>query len=141
MPRKRVTGVQGEERGPASQDRAVPPRCATVVCWNETMRQLFGRGRNRFCEPLGAKELRWSAGLAPVPHLGPPCCSLRAARRLPSPRGLRGLTYFTRSGLLVVTGLRISEAVALEVADVSVGDAILTIRRTKRLSSSTVTVP
>ena len=56
---------------------------------------------------------------------------LRAARRLPSPLGLRGLTYFTLFGLLVVTGLRISEAVALEVADVSLDDAILTIRRTK----------
>ena len=56
---------------------------------------------------------------------------LQAAQHLPSPLGLRGLTYFTLFGLLVVTGLRISEAVALELADVSLEDAILTIRRTK----------
>jgi integrase len=56
---------------------------------------------------------------------------LRAARHLPSSAGLRGLTYYTLFGLLVVTGLRISEAVALDCRDVNLEDAILTIRRTK----------
>jgi integrase len=56
---------------------------------------------------------------------------LQAARHLPSPAGLRGLTYFTLFGLLVVTGLRISEAVALEITDVDLDDAVLTIRRAK----------
>ena len=56
---------------------------------------------------------------------------LEAARRLPSPRGLRGLTHATMWGLLVVTGLRISEALALDDADVQRRDAQLMIRRSK----------
>lgn len=56
---------------------------------------------------------------------------LGAARHLPSSAGLRGVTYYTLFGLLVVAGLRISEAVALDCRDVNLDDAILTIRRTK----------
>jgi integrase len=56
---------------------------------------------------------------------------LAAARRLPSPRGLRALTYTTLFGLLAATGLRISEALDLDRADVRFDDALLTIRRTK----------
>jgi len=53
------------------------------------------------------------------------------ARQLPSPTGLRPATYATLLGLLAVTGLRISEALALNRADVDAAEAILTIRRTK----------
>ena len=56
---------------------------------------------------------------------------LDAARHLPSPMGLRGLTHATMWGLLVVTGLRISEALALDEADVQRRDAQLMIRRSK----------
>ena len=56
---------------------------------------------------------------------------LAAARHLPSPMGLRGLTHATLWGLLVVTGLRISEALALDDADVQRRDAQLMIRRSK----------
>lgn len=56
---------------------------------------------------------------------------LQAAREIPSFGGLDGLTYSTLFGLLVVTGMRISEAVSLERADVDVPAAVLTIRRTK----------
>jgi site-specific recombinase XerD len=56
---------------------------------------------------------------------------LDTARRLPSPLGLRGRTYATLFGLLVVTGLRISEALALDDADVRRHDAQLMIRRSK----------
>jgi integrase len=56
---------------------------------------------------------------------------LATARRLPSPRGLRALTYTTLFGLLAATGLRISEALDLDRADVRFDDALLTIRRTK----------
>jgi len=57
---------------------------------------------------------------------------LSAAHRMRSRAGLRAATYTTLIGLLVVTGLRISEAVALdESADVDLERGVLTIRRTK----------
>jgi len=56
---------------------------------------------------------------------------LRAARGLPSQTGLRAATYATLIALLVVTGLRISEAVGLDDADVDLAEGVLTIRRTK----------
>jgi len=56
---------------------------------------------------------------------------LTAARHLPSPKGLRGRTYATLLGLLVITGLRSSEVVALDDADLHPHEAMLLIRRTK----------
>ena len=56
---------------------------------------------------------------------------VEAAVRLPSPKGLRGLTYSTFFGLVAVTGLRMSEGVALDRDDVDLDDGILTIRGTK----------
>ena len=56
---------------------------------------------------------------------------VRAADRLVSPRGLRGRTYSTIFGLLSVTGMRVSEALALDREDVDLEQEILTIRRTK----------
>ena len=56
---------------------------------------------------------------------------LATAAKLPSPSGLRGWTYSTMFGLLVVTGMRVSEAVSLDCDDVNLAEGILTIRRTK----------
>ena len=56
---------------------------------------------------------------------------IRAATRLASPRGLRGRTYSTVFGLLSVTGMRVSEALALDREDVDLEQGILRIRRTK----------
>jgi len=56
---------------------------------------------------------------------------IAVARQLPSATGLRPATYATLLGLLAVTGLRISEALALNRADVDGAEAVLTIRRTK----------
>jgi len=56
---------------------------------------------------------------------------LSAASALPSPRGLRAHSYRTVLALLVVTGMRISEAVALDNADVALAQGGLTIRQTK----------
>ena len=53
------------------------------------------------------------------------------AYRLPSPTGLRALTYGTLIGLLAATGLRPGEAPALEVHDVDLTNGILAIRQTK----------
>ena len=56
---------------------------------------------------------------------------LTVARQLPSATGIRPATYATLLGLLAVTGLRISEALALNQEDVGGPEALLTIRRTK----------
>ena len=56
---------------------------------------------------------------------------LQAARRLPSPHGLRGPTYYSLLGLLAVAGLRISEARNLQTEDVDLKRCVLTIRGTK----------
>ena len=56
---------------------------------------------------------------------------LAAARRLGPPTSIRGLLYETLFGLLASTGLRISEALALRLADVDLQQGVLTIRRTK----------
>jgi len=56
---------------------------------------------------------------------------IKTAKRLPSPLGLRATTYATLLGLLAVTGMRVSEPVALDRDDVDLSRGILTIRRTK----------
>jgi integrase len=56
---------------------------------------------------------------------------LGAAHRIPSPTGLRAASYSTLIGLLAVSGLRISEALALDDTDVNLADGVLSIRRTK----------
>jgi integrase/recombinase XerD len=53
------------------------------------------------------------------------------AARLPSANGIRALTYAMLFGLIAVTGLRISEAVALDNGDVDLATGVLTIRRGK----------
>ena len=53
------------------------------------------------------------------------------ALRLRSQHGLRPWTYYYLFGLLPVTGLRISEALALQRPDVDLQEGVLTIRRTK----------
>lgn len=56
---------------------------------------------------------------------------IRAAQKLPSPLGLRAATYSTLFGLLAVTGMRVSEPIALDCDDANLSRGILTIRRTK----------
>lgn len=53
------------------------------------------------------------------------------AARLPSVAGLRGPTFATLFGLLAATGLRIGEALALDLADVDLHSGILAIRKAK----------
>ena len=56
---------------------------------------------------------------------------LQAARQLPPAQSLRPLTFTTLLGLLACTGLRISEALQLTLADWDPGAAGLTIRQSK----------
>lgn len=56
---------------------------------------------------------------------------LSATQGLRPTGGLRGPTYATLLGLLVVTGMRIGEALALWIKDVDLHQGLLTIRKTK----------
>jgi integrase/recombinase XerD len=56
---------------------------------------------------------------------------LEATARLRSTKGIRPHTYYCLLGLLAVSGLRISEALALRQEDVDLQAGILTIRKTK----------
>jgi integrase/recombinase XerD len=65
---------------------------------------------------------------------------IRAAGQLSSAAGLKGRTYATLFGLLAVTGMRVSEVVALDREDVDLDEGILRIRRTKFGKSRLVAV-
>jgi integrase/recombinase XerD len=56
---------------------------------------------------------------------------LAAAKGLSAPNRLRPWTYHCLFGLLVVSGMRLSEALKLERQDVDLDQAVLTIRQTK----------
>jgi integrase/recombinase XerD len=56
---------------------------------------------------------------------------IAAAIELPSIYGLRGLTFSTLFGLVAVTGLRISEALALDRDDIDIDHGVLRVRRGK----------
>ena len=56
---------------------------------------------------------------------------IAAAAELPSANGLKACSYSTLFGLLSITGLRVSEALMLDRADVDLTQGILAIRRTK----------
>jgi integrase len=53
------------------------------------------------------------------------------AAGLPSALGLRGLTFATLFGLLAASGLRLGEALSLDLADVDLGNGILAVRKAK----------
>lgn len=63
-----------------------------------------------------------------------------AAGRVPSAAGLKGLTLSTAFGLLAVTGLRVSEAIALDRGDVDLREGVLRLQRTKFGKSRLVAV-
>ncbi|HOY79045.1 MAG TPA: tyrosine-type recombinase/integrase [Hyphomonadaceae bacterium] len=118
--------------------------------WQET----FGvAGRQTWAARLGMVRLfaQWLHGLDPA-HEPPPrglipsryrrarpyiyseaeiTGIVAAAAELPSVYGLRGLVYATLFGLIATTGLRISEALALDMGDVDLETGVLTIRRGK----------
>jgi integrase/recombinase XerD len=56
---------------------------------------------------------------------------IRTAQRIDPEHKIKGLTLSTLLGLLVVTGMRIGEALALDRADVDLTEALVTVRRSK----------
>ncbi|MBT8364778.1 MAG: tyrosine-type recombinase/integrase, partial [Deltaproteobacteria bacterium] len=65
---------------------------------------------------------------------------LRACTQLTPPQGLRPQTYRTLFGLLMATGLRVSEALKLNRSDVDLDQGLLTVRDTKFRKSRLVPV-
>jgi integrase/recombinase XerD len=65
---------------------------------------------------------------------------VQIAGQLASASGLKGRTYATIFGLLAVTGMRVSEVLALDLEDVDLREGILRIRRTKFGKSRLVAV-
>jgi integrase/recombinase XerD len=65
---------------------------------------------------------------------------IHAATKIRSPKGLRAKTYPTLFGLLAVSGMRLSEPLALDRDDVDLAGGMLTIRRTKFRKSRLVPI-
>lgn len=58
-------------------------------------------------------------------------CIVAEAAQLPSAHGLRGVTFATLFGLLAASGLRLGEALALDLPDVDLENGILAVRKGK----------
>ena len=56
---------------------------------------------------------------------------VEAAAELPSINGIRALTCSTLFGLIAVTGLRVSEALSLDAADIDLENGVVTLRKGK----------
>ena len=125
----------------------------TPVLFLDWQESFGAAGRQTWAARLGMVRLfaQWLHGLDPahvpppsglIPHRGrrsrPYIYSkaevagiVTAAAELRSVYGLRGCVYATLFGLIAATGLRISEALALDIGDVDLDGGVLTIRRGK----------
>jgi site-specific recombinase XerD len=117
---------------------ATAPGKVTPVTWAQRLAAV-----RRFAAWLSATDARTEVpprGLLPHRYRRRPpylyadeqiALLVRQAACLPSPSGLRGKTYATLFGLLAATGLRVSEAVALDRDDVDLTAGIVAVRRGK----------
>jgi integrase/recombinase XerD len=129
-----------------------PLRRETLIQYLASLDRLSPRGRDNVVGvvwPALTHALRHSAGVEALParppkpashwRQRPPCILsatevasvMAAARRLPPVDILRPATTATLLGLLYTTGMRIGEALALNVGDLDHHDRILTVRRGK----------
>ncbi len=129
-----------------------PLRAETLIQYLASLERLSPRGSNNVVSvvwPAVAFALRHGARVEALParparparywHQRKPRilsatevgCLLAAARLLPPTSSLRSATTATLLGLLYTTGLRIGEALALDVGDLDRRDRILTVRRGK----------
>lgn len=120
---------------------------ALLLRWQE---RFGAAGKQTWAARFGIVRLfaQWLSGLDPA-HEVPPrslipsrtrrprpyiyseveiAAIIDAAMELPSVYGMRGLTCSTLFGLIVVTGLRISEALGLDTPDVDLRDGVLRVR-------------
>ena len=129
-------------RGPITLDLAVRwaklPQNASPCWWARRLQSVRGFARHRSLFDTATE-------IPPVGLLGPPFRRgephiysdaeisklLRATAKLGSPSGLRPYTFVTLFGLLVTSGLRISEALQLNHDDVNLKSGVLTVVLTK----------
>jgi integrase/recombinase XerD len=117
---------------------AMKPGSADPKWWASRLRMVhhfarFVRGRDHVSEVPPLKLLPYSH-LRAKPYIYSEeeiSRLIHAAQALPCKKGIRGLTYSTLFALLWVTGLRISEALALDREDVDFSNRLLKIRNTK----------
>jgi integrase len=153
---RRGLGYKFREQGKQLQDfiRFMQKRNATSVTnklameWatlppnsvsSRKLRLSYVRGFARYLTSLDPRTEVPPTGVFPSPLRPKPYIYtdpeikklLKAALKLPPAEGLRRWTYHCLFGLLAVTGLRISEALALQRGDVDLDDGVLTIRHTK----------
>lgn len=119
-------------------DWAKKPKSARPAEW--ARRLSFVRGFARYRSAIDSRTQIPPAGLLPYrPQRARPYIYteqeierlLTAARSLPPAGGLRGWKYYCLFGLLSVSGLRISEALNLKLADIDLHENVLTIQKTK----------
>lgn len=134
----------------ADSDGALHVSANLIMRWLESLpsaspgtRATRFRVARQFAEWLHGQDPRHEApprGLVPgrVQRVHPYIYSdaeivaiIEHARSLPSTYGMRGLTCSTLFGLIAVTGLRISEALGLDPADLDVESGVLHVRQGK----------
>lgn len=101
-------------------------------------RMTAARGFARYLAGIDPATEIPAAGLVPLRHQRPTpflysdtdISALLAAARALTPNS-RGLTYYTLLGLLAATGMRIGEAITLDLSDVDHEQAVLLIRESK----------
>lgn len=101
-------------------------------------RMTAARGFARYLAGIDPATEIPPVGLVPLPHQRPApflysaadITGLLTAARALTPES-RGLTYYTLLGLLTVTGMRIGEAIGLDLSDVDHEQAVLLIRESK----------
>jgi len=138
-------------RGPLTVELAVRwarlPEAASPSWWARRLLCVRGFAQHRsLFDPeteVPPAGLLGPLSRRPTPHIysDPEIAALlRVAAELGPASGLRPHTYVTLLGLLLVAGLRISEALRLEREDVDLTCGVLTIRRTKFRKSRLVPV-
>lgn len=117
---------------------AIAPVQSSPAYWASRLRMV--RQFARYCSALDGRTEIPPPDLIPARYQRKPpylytdqeiTQLIQAAQSLPSVQGLRAATYSTLFGLLVVTGMRISEPLALDRADVDLDQGALTIRESK----------
>lgn len=134
----------------ADRERATHINTALFLRWHATLSEANGPTR---AARFGAVRLfaQWLSSFDPA-HETPPrgllphgtarsrphiysddevASIIATARMLPSACGLRGLTCSTLFALIAVTGVRVGEALALDVVDLNVDTGVLRVREGK----------